>query len=208
MDWANVISSIMVALLFAIGVPLALRKRKKAGPKKLEEFFQHLPTIDVKAALVEKGSDQKMTGMKWGSGQRSEGIIKIEDRNIDYISIISIASQYGVNFCLDYLVRSPEYSGQKKRKKTRMAKKKNQAFRGRVVDIEWKGDEYLAQELNYDYSLKDRLLLAEPDELKGNIEIFPEPKQEYARIRSAYLLPTANFFDAIDIIARHLKGGW
>ena len=204
MDWANIVSSILVALLFAIGLPMALRRRKKAGPQKLQEFFQYLPTIGVKASLVETAADQKRIGMKRGSGQRSEGIIEVRDRNIDYISVISVASQYGVNFYLNYLVRSPDYTGQK-RKKTGMVKKKSSAIRGKLVDIEWRGDEYLSQELNMDYGLKDRLLLAEPEELKGNIEIFPEPQQEHARIRTAYLLPTHNFFDAIDIIARHVK---
>jgi len=42
MDWGEIISSIMVALMFAIGLPLALRKRKKAGPRKLEQFSEHL----------------------------------------------------------------------------------------------------------------------------------------------------------------------
>lgn len=208
MDWANIVSSIAVALMFAVGLPLALRKRKKAGPQKMEQFLQHLPDIGVKASLVEKGADQKKIGMSRGSGQRSEGIIEIKDRNMGYISVISVASQYGVNYFLDYLVRGPEYLGQEKRKKTRMVKKKSSAIRGKVVDIEWKGDEYLSQKLNLDYGLKDRLLLAEPGELKGKIEIFPEPKHEYARIRTAYLLPSPNFFEAIDMIAGHVKSGW
>lgn len=208
MDWANIAGSIAVALTLAVGLPLALRKRKKAGPEKLEEFFQHLSTIGVKAVPVEKGAGVEKVGTSRGSGQRSEGVIEIKERNMDYISVASVASQYGVNYFLDYLVRVPNFMSQKKRTRTRMVKKKSSAIRGRVVDIEWKGDEYLSQELNLDYQLKDMILQAEPDELKSSIQIFPEPKHEHARIRTAYLLPTHNFFAAIDIIAKHVKSGW
>jgi len=208
MDWANIAGGIIIALMFAIGLPLALRKRKKAGPQKLEQFFEHLRTIEVRASMVEKGASEAKTGMSRSSGQRSEGTIEIRDRNIDYIRVISVASQYGVNYFIDYLVRRPEYQSQKKRKNTKMVKKKSSAIRGKVVDIEWKGDEYLSPELNLDYALKDRLLLAEPDELKSSITIFPEPKYEYARIRTDYLLPSPNFFEAINMIAKHLKSGW
>ncbi len=208
MDWANIAGGIIVALMFAIGLPLALRKRKKAGPQKLEQFFEHLAKIGVKASMVDKGASEAKTGMSRGSGQRSEGTIEIRDRNIDYIRVISVASQYGVNYFVDYLVRRPEYQSQKKRKNTRMVKKKSSAIRGKVRDIEWKGDEYLSPELNLDYALKDRLLLAEPDELKSSIAIFPEPKYEYARIRTDYLLPSPNYFEAINMIAKHVKSGW
>jgi len=35
-----------------------------------------------------------------------------------------------------------------------------------------------------------------------------EPKYEYARVRTAYRLPSLDLFDAIDIIAKHVKSGW
>ena len=79
---------------------------------------------------------------------------------------------------------------------------------GRIADIEWKGDDYLARELNYDYRLKDKLLQAELNNFRGSIWIFPEPKYEYARVRTAYLLPSPDLLDAIDIIAGHIKSGW
>ncbi len=43
MDWANIVGGIIVALVAAIGLPLALRKRKKAGPQNMERLFRHLP---------------------------------------------------------------------------------------------------------------------------------------------------------------------
>ena len=144
-------------------------------------------------------------GRSWG--RRSEGVIKIEGRNIDYINVSSVASQYGVNYFLDYLVRSPGWSGKKKQKKTRMVRKKNPAIWGRVVDIEWKGDFYLSQQLNLDYQLKDILLQTDFKKLKSNIMIVPEPKYEYVRVRTTYLLPPSDLFGAIDIIAKYIKSG-
>ena len=208
MDWANIIGSIAFAVVFAIGIPLALRKRKKAGPQNMEQLFQHLQTIGVKVSRIEKGADEEKVGVSRGSGQRSEGLIKVSERNIDYVNIISITSQYGVNFSIDYQVRTPSWLGQKKRSKIRMVTKKSSAIRGKVVDIQWKGDDYLSRQLDYDYRLKDGLLQAGVDELKGGIEVLPEPKHEYARVRTAYVLPSSDFFEAIDIIAGHIKSGW
>ncbi len=35
-----------------------------------------------------------------------------------------------------------------------------------------------------------------------------EPKYEYARVRTSYSLSSLDLFDAIDIIAKHIKAGW
>ena len=35
-----------------------------------------------------------------------------------------------------------------------------------------------------------------------------EPKYEYARVRTSYFLPSLDLFDAIDIIAKHVKSEW
>jgi len=207
MEWANILTGLVAFLVLAIGLPLALRKRKKGGPQTVEQFLHHLQEIGIKASLAEKGVEEEKMGVSRSFMGRSESIIKIEGRNIDYINVTSVASQYGVNYFLDYLVRSPGWSGKRRQKKTRMVRKKSPAIWGRVVDIEWKGDDYLSQQLNLDYRLKDILLQTELKELKGNIEIFPEPKYEYTRVRTPYLLPSPDLFEAIDIIARYIKSG-
>jgi len=207
MEWVNILSGLIAALVLTIGLPLALRKRKKSGPQNVEQLLHHLQEIGVKASLAEKGVDEEKVGASRSFMRRSESVIKIEGRNIDYINVSSVASQYGVNYFLDYLVRSPSQLRQKRQKKTRMVRKKSPAIWGRVVDIEWKGDVYLSQQLNLDYRLKDILLQTEPKELKSNIVIFPEPKYEYAKVRTAYLLPSSDLFEAIDIIAKYIKSG-
>jgi len=208
MEWSNILTGIITFLVLAIGLPLALRKRKKSGPQTIEQFLQHLQEIGIKASLAEKGIDEEKVGVGRSFMQRSEGVIKIEKRHIAYINVSSVASQYGVNYSLDYLIRSSSQSGRKKWKKIRMVRKKSPAIRGRVADIEWKGDDYLSQQLNLDYQLKDILLQTDFKKLKSKIEVFPEPKYGYARVRTSYFLPSLDLFEAIDIIARYIKSGY
>ena len=208
MDWASVAGSIIIALVALIGLPLALRKRKRSSPQKVEQLLSHLQEMGFKVSLTEKGGEEEKVGVSRASGQRSEGVIKVEERNIDFINIVSVASQYGVNYFFNYLARSPSSPVKRHRKKTRLVRKKSSGIRGRVVDIMWKGDDYLSRELNFDYQLKDRLLQTELDKLKGSIWIFPEPKYEYTRIRTPYLLPSPDLLEAIDIIGKHIRSGW
>ena len=70
--------------------------------------------------------------------------------------------------------------------------------------MEWKGDKSLAPSLNFDYILKDKLLQSNLNTLRS-VWLFPEPKQGYTRIRTAYSLPSPEIFGAMDIIARHIK---
>lgn len=207
-DWAKILGSIIPALVVAIGIPLALKKRKKASPGKVAEILQHLQAAGLRASLLDKGTPQEMVGTGRFSGQKVEGAIKIEGRKIDGVNVASTSSQYGVEFSLDYLVKSPGLALKRKIKKTRMTKKKSSGWRGRTVDIEWKGDEELARELNCDSRLKDWLIQAELSRSKGNITIIPEPEHEYFRIRTPYLLPSPDLLEAIDLIAGHIKSGW
>jgi len=207
MEWASIIGSIVAVLFAMIFLPLALRARKKGGPQKVEQLLHHLQKIGVKASLLGKDAEEAKIGVSRASGQRAEGVIEIGESSIDYINVISVASQYGAHYFLDYLVKSSGWLGKKNRKKTRLVRKKSSGIWGKVIDIEWKGDDYLSRELNYDYRLKDKLLQAELGELKGSIWIFPEPKHEYSRVRTAYFLPSPDLFEAIDIIAKHIKSG-
>jgi len=207
MEWVNILGGIIAALVVAVGLPLALRKRKKGGPQTVEQLLHHLQEIGIKASPVEKGVDEEKMEVGRSFMRSSVGVIEITGRNIDYINVIGVASQYGVNYFLDYLVRSPGWLGSRRQKKTRMVRKKSPAIWGRVVDIEWKGDDYLSQQLNLNYQLKDMLLQTDFKKLKSDIKIFPEPKYAYARVRTAYLLPPLDLFEAIDIIARHIKSG-
>ena len=204
MDW-NIMPGIVIAALAAIGLPLALRRRRKAGPKKKEEFCHHLQKMGVKAYMMQTGDNREKIGQKHSWGEKSMGIIELKDRNIDFINIIGIASQYGVNYFLNYLVKTPNILGSHALRKTRLVRKRSSLLWGKTTDIEWRGDKSLAQSLNFDLTLKDKLLQADLNVFKGGISISSESKHEYARIRTAYFLPSSEAFEAIDIIARHAK---
>jgi hypothetical protein len=144
MEWSSIVG-ILFAVLMAIGLPLALRKRKKAGPQRREELYQHLRKMGVEATLVERGADEEKVGVSRASGQRAEGIIQLRRQNIDSVKVVSVASQYAVKYFVDYLVKGPNITEKRPLKKTRSVRGKSSALWGKVVAIEWKGDESLAR---------------------------------------------------------------
>lgn len=204
-NWFSIIWALF-AVLIAIVLPLiARRKKKEEATNKIEELYRHLREVGVEASLTEKGDDREKIGLGRAAGQKSEGLIELEDRNIDLINVVSVSSQYGTRYFIDYLVKGSNIMEERALKKTRLTKKKSPPLWDKVVAIDWKGDDSLAQSLNLDYSLGDKLLKADVNAFKGNIWIFPEPKHGYARIRTDYLLPSAAICEALSSIARHIK---
>jgi len=110
-----------------------------------------------------------------------------------------------VRYFLDYLVKAPNIMEERKLKKTRLLRRKSLPLWGKVVAIDWEGDNSLAQTLNLDYNLEGKLLRADMDIFKGDIGIYPEPRHGYVRIRTEYFFPSAEIFEAISIVARHVK---
>ena len=200
MDWDIIVTLLFWVLAFFI-LPFIFRRRRKGNERKLEELNEHLQSLGIKAHIEEEPDIQK-TNKKWSWGRKMEGTIRLRDRNIDSVEIAGAAGQYGTNYFLDYLTANPGFIGVGKKKKTRMVKKRTSPILGKVTDIEWKGDEALSRKLNFDYRLKDRLLQGE---MKSTIEIIPDPKKGYTRIRTLYLLPEPSLFEAIDTIAGHIK---
>lgn len=204
-NWGSIISVVSVFLVI-VSLTLLFRNRmKKEGTKKVEELYRHLRALGVEVSPVEKGDEREQIGLGRASGQKSEGLIELEDRNIDSINVVSVSTQYGTRYFVDYLVKGSNIMDERVLNKTRLTKKKSPPLWGKVVAIEWKGDDALAQSLNLDYSLEDKLLRGDVNAFKGNIGIFPEPKHGYARIRTDYLLPSAVTFEALSSIARHIK---
>ena len=203
--WISVIGAI-IAVLIAIILPLIARRRKKEeAANKIEELYRRLRALGMEVSLVEKGDEREKIGLARASGQKSEGLIDLGDRNIDSINVVSISSQYGTSYFIDYLVKGSNIMEGRVLKKTRLTRKKNPPLWGKVVAIDWKGDDSLIKSLNLDYSLEDKLLKTNGNAFKGNIWIFPEPKYGYARIRTDYMLPSAAIFEALSSIARYIK---
>ena len=202
-DWSNIVG-ILFFLLVAVALPLIFRRRKKGEvAANIEELYQRLREVGVEASLANEGDDRERIGLAGASGQKSEGLIELEDRNVDSINVVSVSTQYGKRYFIDYLVKSPNITGERMLKKTRLNRKKSPPIWGKVVAIDWKGDDSLTQSLNLDYSLQEKLLRA--GVFKGGIWIFPEPKNGYVRIRTEYSLPSAEIFEAIRSIARRVK---
>ena len=206
MDLENIIP-IIIAFVTAFLLPFFLSKRKKEGHKKFEEFHRHLLGMGVRFAELDKESEQAKLGKKISRAQKTEGVVALEERNIDFIIVASVASQYGINYFIEYLVKSTFHLREDSLKKTKMVKKKGSLFGSRVVDIVWQGDQYLAQKLNLDYELKHRLLQAGLDKFKGSILIIPESKHGYTRIKTNFNLPSPDMFYAVDSVAKYLKSG-
>ena len=203
MDWDAFIP--LIIFLSAFVLPMILGRLRKSTQKKSEEFYQHLRGIGIKASLPEGESAPEKAGKKRSWGEKVEGVIDIEDRNVDYINVVSVSSQYGPTYHLEYNVKSRSQVGMETGKKTRMIRKKSPPLWGKVEDIEWRGDPNLAQRLNFDYQLKYRLLHGDLKGYKGSITIRPEPKYWYTSIRTGYHLPSPDLFEAIDNIARHVR---
>ena len=207
MDWAAVVVAI-IGILVAMVIPMALAARKRGAAGKLTDFHQHLQHIGIRASIVEEEASREGSAPRRAWGERAEGVIRIEGKNVDSVTIIGVSTRHGVTYYLDYLARQPAPSAAEARKKTSMVKKRSPPLWGKAVDIRWKGDPGLAQRLNLDYQLKYRLLHPGPDPLKGGISIRPEPKHGYTAIRTDYQLPSRDVFEAIDAIAKHVKTGF
>jgi hypothetical protein len=204
-NWGSIIS-VLAAILIAIILPLiARRRRKEGGANRTEELYRHLRALGVGVSRVEKGDEREKMSLARASGQKSEGLIELEDRNINAISILSISTQYGTHYSIEYLVQASNIMTERALKKTRLTTQKSPPLWGKVVAIDWRGDASLAQSLNLDYSLEDKLLRADANVSKGNIRIYPDPKHGCARIRTDYFLPSPEMFEAINAIARHIK---
>ena len=150
----------------------------------------------------------KGTSAHWVNFTKPVGTIKLKDKNIESIKVMGAATQYGVNYSLDFMVKSSSLTGRKDTKRTSMVRRKGAAIGGKAIEVEWKGDDSLAQKLNFDYRLKDRLAQADLKPLKNSISIHPEPQQGYTRIRTNYFLPEPDVFEIINAVAKHTKSGW
>jgi len=132
-NWASIIGAV-IAVLIAIVLPLIARRRKKEeATNKIEELYRRLRALGVEVFPVEKGDEREKIGLARASGQKSEGLMDLEDRNIDSINVVGISSQYGTRYFIDYLVRGSNIMGERVLKKTRLTRKKSpNAFKGDI----------------------------------------------------------------------------
>ena len=74
--------------------------------------------------------------------------------------------------------------------------------------VEWRGDRTLKHALGQNHQLTDMLLRNRMNQDGIDLEIVPEPKNGIAIIRTPQVLPTAEQFEEIDMLARQVKEVW
>jgi hypothetical protein len=206
MEWSQIIPAIL-AFLTAFLIPFIFSKRKKESTKRIKNYSHDLRETGIDFERIDRDDERIHFIKKLSWGQKAEGIFKLKKRNIDYIFLISVNSQYGVNYFLEYIVKNTFNLRDKSIKNTSMKLKKDSLLGSSPTDILWKGDLYLSQKLNMDYELKYKLLNTPLKELKMNLRIIPEEKFGYTRIKTNYALPSQDLLSFIDSIAGHIKIG-
>jgi len=207
MEWSKVLPAV-IAFLAAFLLPLIFSKRSKEGEKKKNSTSQNLLSLGIDFERIEKRDERIEFVKKLSWGQKAEGIFKIENRNIDYIFLISESNQYGANYSLDYIVQNAFNVREEPVRNTRMKLIKDSLMGRKAVDVLWKGDTYLSQKLNMDHALKDKLKNTGLKGLKLKLRIIPEKKHGYTRIKTNFISPSQDLISFIDSIAGHIKEGF
>ena len=171
-----------------------------------DKLCTHFLSLGIEAEKLRKHPLEK-AGV-WGVLTRTSYPcrVRVAGKNIGYVGVIKASSEYGTAYHLDYLVPLKDTPSPLCRAKLRT---KTQSFGSTdIIDIEWKG-ETLADTLNGDLNLKQRLL----EEFRLNkpltIEITPEPAYQSARLKTraggtGFHFPSRNMFDCLDRIAAHV----
>lgn len=201
----DIIFPLIMAISVGVGILITFIAAKKGSSQKAQEFYLHLQSIGIKATLLEKENNEVRVFGKRSWGEKADTVLTIKEKNMDAIVIVSVSSQYGTNYHIEYIVRKIGGVIREGVKKTSMQTKKSPPLFGKAIDIRWKGDANLSQRLNLDYSMKYKLLNEGFSSLKGGIVIIPESKRGYIRIKTGYERPSPSLFDVINSIAYYIK---
>jgi len=206
MKWSQILPAV-VAFLTAFLLPFIFSKRKKDHEKKIKNYSQNLRDVGIDFETIGKDDPRVHFIKKLSWGHKAEGIFALKGKNIDYIFLISVTSQYGVNYFLEYIVLTTFTPRDESIKNTVMKVKRDSLMRGGGIDVFWKGDRYLSQKLNMDYELKYKVLHSGLKECKITLKIVPEKKHGYTRIKTNFMVPSQELISFIDSIAGHVKAG-
>ena len=189
----------------------AMRERHR--DKAVDELCTHFLTLGIDAEKLHKHPLQK-PGV-WGlltQPQLGGWLVRVAGKNIGYVIVLKRSSGEegfaGTAYHLDYLVPLKDTPSRLCRAKLEEKHKSKSFWSTEIVDIEWKG-ETLADRLNGDLNLKQRLL----EEFRLNkslsIKITPEPVYQSARLKISFsgfgsYFPSRKMFDCLDRIAGHV----
>jgi len=171
--------------------------------KAADKLCAHLLASGIQAELLHEHPLQKV-GAKRG---KSLGLVQVTGKNIGYVNLIK-RSEYSLlagraleEYYLEYLVPLRDipsslcWAALRTRTRSLLSRE--------VVDIEWGGGS-LADTLNGDLALKQRLLTEFRLNRPLGIEIAPEPVYRCIRIETDHRLPSGRLFDCLDRVAGHI----
>ena len=175
--------------------------------KTIEKLCNHLVRLGIDAKMVEKealediGKTSLFTPFKGIT--RDLGSIRVIGKEIDVIQVNRYSDDWGAaSYEIDYAVKG-HIKGKEESVKAKTELKTKGLIRKKVLDIRWTGGE-IAELLNEDQSLKELML----QEQLRNIEINPDKKRPYVRIRTGARhgeFPAEKAFECYDKIAKHIR---
>lgn len=205
MDSGSIITIVLMAGGI-IGFVFSLFALKKTGRKKLVELRDHLHMIGAKAWTDDfsYGRDEK-SKKRYRTGKYL-GTIILDGKEISSIIVTGVASQYGVNYFLDFTIPRTLKSDDRKSNVKLVRKNRRDRFNHmKITDISWKGDMVLVQKLDADSRLKEKLIRTDLKPVRYSIELITEQKENYNRIRTPYFLPATDVLEVLNLIAKHMK---
>ncbi|GEM_PF-6426773 len=211
--WASSISEFIWEVVLFVGLTILgliygswLQKRgERKGLRKFPGLFKAFRDIGIRATL--KDTDDARATMKPDDFDIVEGtwqFIEFHESNIDFAYFYSEEHLGGVY--LHWVVRTAGDRCLRDIKVTFLDERYNSRLWFAVLaDVVWEGDDDLAARLNSDRPLRAKLLNATADEALSNVIISLRSKPDHYDIRTDFISPTREAFDALNAIAGHLR---
>jgi len=169
----------------------------------LTELCAHMVSLGIGCKTVEN-REMPLRLSRW-SGKRC---IVVEGKNFEAVCVLKQSSQYNSSVTVQYIVPGKKEQGKDLR--ADLVIKKRGVLRREVEGIEWRGF-YLAELLDYDSELKEKLAEAIRKKELSGIKVRYNERMENTVISTAYqgyrikLMPSIGLLNAYDEIAGHVK---
>jgi len=178
-------------------------KMKKIIRDELAELCAHMISLGIYCKTVEK-KEALLNLSRWG-GKRC---IIVEGKNFDAVCVMKQSSQYNSTVTVQYVVPGKKEQG--KDLKAALVIKRKGILKRELEDLRWKGF-YLAELLDYDSELKEKLAEAVMKKELPRISVRYNEKTENTIISTTYqgyrikTMPSIDLLNAYDTIAGHVR---
>ena len=182
--------------------------RENFRDTKRDEFCAHLRSLGMDAEMASRGRREE----KLGGG--SLGLIDISKGPIRWVNVRRLGPGQDGNagYYAEFGVPDPKVTADFPKVRIRSVKVKTSWFFGKVVDIEWKGEDFglgIVGRLRNDRSLKNLATEKKYD----NVVITARPEEECwtisygvwaSTLGGNHSLPSAKMWNSYEVVARHL----